>query len=152
MLKVGDPAPDFSGTTEDGTPVALADFRGRKLVLYFYPMDDSPGCTMQACSLRDHNQDILDKGAAILGVSAQTADAHQRFSSRYKLNFPLLVDTNQEVARAYGAAGSGLFGFAQALMGLNRRITYLIDEQGLIAHVFPFPNTVGHGAEVLRHL
>ena len=152
-LKRGDPAPDFSGTTTDGSPVKLKDFRGRKLVLYFYPMDDTPGCTAQACSLRDTNKEIAAKGAAILGVSAQDEASHQRFTEKHKLNFPLLADTDQRVAKAYDAAGSGLLGsIARAALGMNRRITYIIDEQGKIAHIIDDPDTAGHGEEVLKVL
>ena len=90
-LKVGDRAPDFRGKTTDGSEVKLADFRGQKLVMYFYPMDDTPGCTKQACSLRDHNAEIKAKGAAILGVSTQDEASHERFTAKYNLNFPLLA-------------------------------------------------------------
>ncbi|MDS4072214.1 MAG: peroxiredoxin [Defluviicoccus sp.] len=152
-LAAGQAAPEFSGVTADGTPVRLTDFRGRKLVLYFYPMDDTPGCTRQACSLRDHNAEIAAKGAAILGVSAQSRESHQRFTEKYRLNFPLLVDTDQKVAKAYEAAGSGIVGaIARGMLGMNRRITYVIDEQGMIAHVVDDPDTAGHGEQVLRFL
>jgi peroxiredoxin Q/BCP len=104
-LKAGDPAPDFSGKTTDGKPVSLKDYRGRKLVMYFYPKDDTPGCTKQACSLRDHNADIVAKGAAVLGVSTQDEASHQKFTSKYQLNFPLLADTDGAVGRAYGTIG-----------------------------------------------
>jgi peroxiredoxin Q/BCP len=152
-LKAGQRAPDFSGIATDGTPLRLADFRGRKLVLYFYPMDDTPGCTKQACSLRDHNAEIAAKGAAILGVSAQSRNAHQRFTEKYRLNFPLLVDTDQKVAKAYEAAGSGIVGaIARGMLGMNRRITYIIDESGMIAHIIDDPDTTGHGEQVLTLL
>src|SRR3990172_1433746 len=108
--KPGDPAPDFSGLTTDGARVSLEDFRGKKLVLYFYPKDDTPGCTAQACSLRDHNAEIKAKGAAILGVSAQDVDSHRKFTAKHKLNFPLLADTDRSVARAYGTIGGGVGG------------------------------------------
>lgn len=151
-LKVGDAAPDFATVDTNGNPVALADFRGRKLVLYFYPMDDTPGCTKQACSLRDHNAEIAAKGAAILGVSAQSQESHQRFTAKYQLNFPLLVDTDQRIARAYGSAGSGLFGIARGMLGTNERITYIIDADGHIAHVIDDPDTANHGDQVLKFL
>ena len=89
--KRGESAPDFSALATDGSPLGLRDFRGRKLVLYFYPMDDTPGCTAQACSLRDQNTDIAKKGAAILGVSTQDVASHQRFTAKHRLNFPLLA-------------------------------------------------------------
>src|SRR4030095_10764114 len=101
-------ARDFAGVTTDGSKVELKDFRGKKLVLYFYPMDDTPGCTAQACSLRDHNAEIRKKRAAHLGVSTQDAESHQRFTKKYNLNFPLLADTDRAVARAYGTIGGGL--------------------------------------------
>jgi peroxiredoxin Q/BCP len=150
--KVGDPAPDFSSHATDGGTIRLADYRGKKLVLYFYPMDDTPGCTAQACSLRDFNRDIAAKGAAILGVSAQDEASHQKFTARHKLNFPLLADKGQKVAKAYGVAGSGLFGIARGLIGMNERVTFIIDEQGKIAHVLDDPNCPNHGEEVLKFL
>lgn len=152
QLKPGDPAPDFSGLTTDGTRVALADFRGRKLVLYFYPMDDTPGCTAQACSLRDHNAEIAAKGAAILGVSTQDQASHDKFTRKHKLNFPLLADTDRSVARAYGAIGGGLMGMARGLLGIADRITFVIDESGRIAHVIDKPDCPNHAEEVLRLL
>ncbi len=151
-LKAGSPAPDFDGVSTDGSPLRLADFRGRKLVLYFYPMDDTPGCTKQACSLRDYNKEIAARGAGIVGVSAQSRESHQRFTEKYRLNFPLLVDTDQRVAKTYHAAGSGLFGIARGMLGANERITYVIDEQGRIAHVIDDPDCPNHGEEVLKLL
>jgi len=150
--KPGDKAPAFSAVTTTGERVKLAEFRGRKLVLYFYPMDDTPGCTAQACSLRDHNAEIAAKGAAILGVSAQDERSHQRFTQKHKLNFPLIADTDNKVARAYGVLGSGLFGIARSLMGAYERVTFIIDEHGQVAHVLDHPDTRGHGDEVLKLL
>lgn len=148
----GDPAPDFSCAATDGSTIRLKDFRGRKLVLYFYPMDDTPGCTAQACSLRDFNRDIAAKGAAILGVSSQDEASHKKFTSKHKLNFPLLADTGRSVAKAYGVAGSGLFGVARALTGMNERVTFIIDEKGKVAHVLDDPDCPNHGEEVLKFL
>ena len=150
--KAGDPAPDFSCHATDGSTIKLADFRGRKLVLYFYPMDDTPGCTAQACSLRDVNHDIAAKGAAILGVSSQDEASHRKFTSKYKLNFPLLADTDRVMAKAYGVAGKGLFSVARALTGMNERVTFIIDEKGKVAHVLDDPNCPNHGEEVLKLL
>jgi peroxiredoxin Q/BCP len=130
----------------------LADFRGRKLVLYFYPMDDTPGCTKQACSLRDSNAEIAAKGAAILGVSAQGPESHQRFTEKFSLNFPLLADTDLAVAKAYGVAGSGLGGLLRSVVGVSERVTFIIDEKGRISHVIDDPNCPDHGAEVLTVL
>ncbi|MGD9954068.1 MAG: peroxiredoxin [Burkholderiales bacterium] len=151
--RAGDPAPDFTATTTDGGRVSLKDFRGRKLVLYFYPMDDTPGCTKQACSLRDHNAEIAAKGAAILGVSTQDEESHRRFTRKHGLNFPLLADRDGAVGRAYGTiGGKGLFAAAKALAGIADRVTFLIDEKGRIAHVIERPDTANHAEEVLALL
>ncbi len=152
-LKPGDPAPDFEGRTTDGSRVSLKDFRGKKLVMYFYPMDDTPGCTKQACSLRDHNREIAAKGAAILGVSTQDEDSHRKFTDKYRLNFPLLADKEGKVGRAYGTIGSGgLLSAAKALIGMADRVTFVIDEKGRIAHVIDRPDVANHAEEVLALL
>jgi peroxiredoxin Q/BCP len=148
----GDPAPAFSALATDGSRVSLGDFRGRKLVLYFYPMDDTPGCTAQACSLRDHNKEIAAAGAAILGVSAQGVTSHEKFSAKYNLNFPLLADTDRSVSRAYGAIGGGVGGVLRGMFGTAERVTFIIDEQGRIAHVIDSPDTATHAAQVLKLL
>lgn len=150
--KPGDPAPDFSGVTTDGSRVALQDFRGRKLVLYFYPMDDTPGCTAQACSLRDHDAEIRKKGAAILGVSAQDVASHERFTQKHELSFPLLADTDRAVARAYGTIGGGLGGTLRGMLGMAERVTFVIDEEGRIAHVIDDVDTGHHAEQVLALL
>ena len=152
-LKPGDPAPDFSGVTTDGTPVSLEQYRGRKLVMYFYPMDDTPGCTKQACSLRDHNAEIVAKGAAILGVSTQDEASHRKFTEKYKLNFPLLADTDGAVGRAYGTLGGpGLMSKLKSAAGMSERVTFVIDENGRIAHVIDKPQVGRHAEEVLALL
>lgn len=151
--RAGDPAPDFSGLTTDGSPVSLADFRGRKLVMYFYPMDDTPGCTKQACSLRDHNAEIAAKGAAILGVSTQDEASHRKFTGKHRLNFPLLADKGGAVGRAYGTiGGGGLLSAARAIVGVADRVTFIIDEKGRIAHVIERPDVAHHAEEVLALL
>jgi peroxiredoxin Q/BCP len=152
-LKPGDPAPDFEGVTTDGTRVSLRGYRGKKLVMYFYPMDDTPGCTKQACSLRDHNKDIAAKGAAILGVSTQDEASHRKFTEKYRLNFPLLADKDGKVGRAYGTiGGGGLLSAAKALIGMADRVTFVIDEKGKIAHVIDRPDVANHAEEVLALL
>ncbi len=150
--KPGEPAPDFSGVTTDGAEVRLRDFRGRKLVLYFYPMDDTPGCTAQACSLRDHAGELRERGAAVLGVSAQGIASHRRFTRKHQLNFPLLADTDRAVARAYGTIGGGLGGTLRGMLGMAERVTFVIDEQGRIAHVIGEVDTKDHAAQVLKLL
>jgi thioredoxin-dependent peroxiredoxin len=152
-LKPGDPAPDFTAKTTDGSTVSLADFRGKKLILYFYPMDDTPGCTAQACSLRDANKDIAAKGAAVLGVSTQDESSHERFTAKYRLNFPLIADTDRAVAKAYGTiGGGGLLSAAKAMVGMADRVTFIVDENGKIARVIDSPNTKNHAEEVLALL
>jgi peroxiredoxin Q/BCP len=149
-LKPGDPAPPFTARTTDGSTVSLSDYAGKKLVLYFYPKDDTPGCTKQACSLRDHNGEIRARGAEILGVSTQDEKSHRRFTDKYHLNFPLLADTDKSVSKAYGAVGSGgAMGFVMDLAGVANRITFVIDEQGRIAHVIDKPDCPNHAEEVL---
>ena len=150
MLKPGDTAPDFHATTTDGKPVSLQDYRGKKLVMYFYPMDDTPGCTKQACSLRDHNAEIKAKGAAILGVSTQGEESHQKFTRKYNLNFPLLADTDGKVGRAYGTLGGpGILSKLKSAAGMAERITFVIDEKGKIAHVIDRPDVANHAEEIL---
>jgi peroxiredoxin Q/BCP len=152
-LKPGDPAPEFSGKTTDGKPVSLKDYRGRKLVMYFYPMDDTPGCTKQACSLRDHNAEISAKGAAILGVSTQGEESHRKFTEKFRLNFPLLADTEGAVGRAYGTlGGSGLLSKLKSAAGMADRVTFVIDGNGRIAHVIDRPDVARHAEEVLALL
>ena len=151
-LKPGDPAPDFAAPATDGSVLRLADFRGRKLVMYFYPMDSTPGCTKQACSLRDANAEITARGAAILGVSAQGTESHQRFTEKFSLNFPLLADTDLTVAKAYGVAGSGLGGLLRSVVKVSERVTFIIDEKGRISRVIDDPDCPGHGEEVLAAL
>jgi thioredoxin-dependent peroxiredoxin len=152
-LRPGDPAPDFTATTTDGKRVSLKDYRGRKLVMYFYPRDDTPGCTKQACSLRDHNKDIVARGAAILGVSTQGVESHRKFTDKYQLNFPLLADTDGAVGRAYGTlGGDGLLDKLKSAVGAAKRVTFIIDEQGRITHVLDKPQVGRHAEEVLALL
>ena len=121
--------------------------------MYFYPMDDTPGCTAQACSLRDANKDIAKKGAVVLGVSTQDSASHEKFSEKYRLNFPLLADTDKAIGKAYGTiGGGGLLSAAKSMMGLAERVTFVIDEQGRITHIIDSPNTKNHAEEVLALL
>lgn len=152
-LKPGDIAPAFAGLTTDGKRVSLSDYRGRKLVLYFYPKDDTPGCTRQACSLRDGMERLAGKGAAVLGVSTQDAASHGAFTRKFDLNFPLLADTDGMVARAYGVlGGAGLVSRLKTALRLADRVTFVIDEQGRVAHVITRPDVSRHAEEVLALL
>jgi peroxiredoxin Q/BCP len=152
-LKPGDPAPAFTATTTDGKQVSLADYRGKKLVMYFYPRDDTPGCTKQACSLRDHYAQIAAKGAQVLGVSTQGEASHRKFTDKYQLNFPLLADTDGAVGRAYGTlGGDGMVAKLKSAVGAAARVTFIIDENGRIAHVIDKPQVARHAEEVLALL
>ncbi len=151
--KIGDAAPDFAAKATNGQLLRLSDYASKTLVLYFYPKDDTPGCTAQACSLRDHNAEIRALGAEVLGVSTQNQTSHQDFTTKYKLNFPLLADTDGAVARAYGAIGDGgLVNRLSGMLGYASRITFIIDDQGKIAQVIDKPNCGQHAEEVLAFL
>lgn len=148
----GHPAPDFDAVDQHGTRHRLADYRDRWLLLYFYPRDDTPGCTKQACSLRDHRAQLAARGVAVLGVSAQGAAAHRAFGEKHRLDFPLLVDDGMRIGRAYGALGQGLSRWLRSRFGAYRRISYLIDPQGRIARLIERPDVSRHAEEVLALL
>jgi peroxiredoxin Q/BCP len=145
-LKPGDPAPDFSGVNENGEPVSLADYRGRKLVLYFYPKDDTPGCTAQACSLRDGYADLRRQGYEILGVSPDSAKKHTKFREKYGLPFSLLADDGHRVADAYGVWGPKKF-MGRSYDGIHRT-TFVIDENGRIERIIDKVDTGRHADQV----
>ncbi|GCE24349.1 peroxiredoxin [Dictyobacter kobayashii] len=131
-VKVGDIAPDFSLPTQDGKVVSLKDFRGQKaVVLYFYPKDDTPGCTTQACTFRDSYEDFKEAGAEVIGISSDSAEDHQKFASKYHLPFILVSDSERKVRDLYGVQDeSTKFGI------LPGRVTFVIDQQGVVRHVF----------------
>ena len=146
-LEIGDKAPAFRAKTQDGETVALSDFKGRKLVLYFYPKDDTPGCTKEACSFRDGWSKFKKRGVAVLGVSTDDEKSHRKFADKFSLPFPLLADPDKKIVNAYGVWGEkSLYG--RKYMGTNR-VTYLIDEKGKIAAVWPKVKPEGHAEEVL---
>lgn len=146
-LKEGDPAPDFSGATNGGGRVSLADYHGRNLVLYFYPRDDTPGCTKEACSFRDGFEALQAKGVAVLGVSCDAVKAHDRFVAKFKLPFPLLADVEQKVVRAYGVWGEKSF-MGRKYLGIYR-VTFLIGPDGRIRRIWPEVKPENHAAEIL---
>ncbi len=148
MLKEGDAAPEFSTRDAHGNPVKLSDFRGQKVVLYFYPKDDTPGCTKQACSLRDAHSVYEEKGIKVLGVSLDTEESHQQFAAKYDLPFTLLSDTDTSVSNLYGVYDEQTWG-DKKFMGPSRK-TFLIDEQGNIKKVFDKVNVEAHADEVLE--
>lgn len=146
-LSIGDPAPDFSSTDQAGQPIRLSDYRGRKVVLYFYPKDDTSGCTAQACSLRDNYTDLRTAGYEVLGVSVDNQTAHQKFISKYDLPFALVADTDKQVVDAYGVwQEKSMYG--RKYMG-TVRTTFLIDENGIITNVINKVDTKKHAEQIL---
>ncbi|QSO54199.1 thioredoxin-dependent thiol peroxidase [Alicyclobacillus curvatus] len=147
MLEVGMEAPDFTLEDQSGQSVHLADYRGKVVVLYFYPKDSTPGCTKEACSFRDANALIADIGTVVLGVSRDSVNSHRRFADKYDLSFPLLADTEGEVCSSYGVLQEKTM-FGKTGVGIVRT-TYVIDKEGKIAKVFPKVKVDGHVDEVL---
>lgn len=147
MLNEGDDAPDFTAKNQNGGTVKLSDLRGKRVVLYFYPKDDTPGCTKQACSLRDSFDVFQIKGIKIFGVSTDDENSHRKFISKYELPFDLLADTEKEIVNAYGVYGEKT-NYGKKYMGVNRT-TFLIDETGKIAKVFKKVKVEDHADEVL---
>lgn len=149
-LGEGKKAPDFSLKDDDGATVKLSGLKGRTVVLYFYPKDDTPGCTKEACSFRDGFKEIQKKGAVVLGVSPDSVESHKKFKEKFHLNFPLLSDTEKKVVNAYGVwKEKSLYG--RKYMGVERT-TFVIDEAGKIKKVFPKVKVDGHYEEVLEAL
>ena len=149
-LTVGQPAPDFTLPSDEGTAVKLSDLRGKKVVLYFYPKDDTPGCTKEACAFRDGRAQLSRRGAVVLGVSVDSVESHQRFKGKLGLNFRLLSDVEKQVVQAYGVwKEKSMYG--RAFMGIERT-TVIINEAGRIAKVFPKVSVQTHLDEVLAAL
>ncbi|HEU0071320.1 MAG TPA: thioredoxin-dependent thiol peroxidase [Alphaproteobacteria bacterium] len=146
-LQVGDTAPNFSMPTADGGSVSLSGLRGKKVVLYFYPKDDTPGCTVEACSFRDNLPSFKGVNAEIIGVSRDDTNSHQRFRDKFSLNFTLASDTTGKVTEDYGVWGEKSM-YGKTFMGITRS-TFLIDENGKIAHIWPKVSVEGHSAEVM---
>ena len=149
-LKVGSAAPDFLLKGDDGKTHSLKEFRGKKIVLYFYPKDDTSGCTKESCSFRDNLSSIKRKGAVVIGVSADGIESHKKFITKYDLNFPLLSDESRSVLKKYGVWEQKSF-MGRKYMGIVRT-TFIIDEKGKISHVFPKVKVEGHTEEILNAL
>jgi peroxiredoxin Q/BCP len=139
--KPGKRAPDFEAKDQNGNTVSLASFRGRPVVLYFYPKDDTPGCTAEACSFRDSMSMLRDREIVVLGVSVDSEESHAGFASKYKLNFTLLSDRKASIVRAYGV---------ESPYGTAKRVTYIIGPDGIIRYVFPHVSTSTHASDVLK--
>ncbi len=147
-VREGQPAPDFALPSTDGNTVRLSDLRGKKVVLYFYPKDDTPGCTKEACSFRDNLGVLQSMGVAVLGVSPDSVASHQRFAQKYGLTFPLLADEGAQVATLYGVWKEKMQ-YGRTYMGIERT-TFLIDEEGVVRRIFPKVKVDGHVEEVLE--
>jgi len=141
---VGQPAPAFSSVDQDGQPIALSDFKGRAVVLYFYPKDDTPGCTKEACSFRDGYAEIQATGAVILGVSADDAKSHKAFAEKYHLPFKLVADADHRIIDAYGVK--------MPLLSMAKRTTFILDKEGIVRKVFEGVSPATHEPEVLAAL
>lgn len=150
LLQAGQKAPEFTAKDQDGKEISLRGYIGRKVVLYFYPKDDTPGCTKEACAFRDNLPNFEKVDAVVLGVSVDGQKAHRKFADKYELPFTLLVDDEKKIVEAYGVWGLKKF-MGREYMGTNR-VTYLIDEQGTIEKVWPKVKPETHAAEVLDWL
>ncbi|PAW90065.1 MAG: thioredoxin-dependent thiol peroxidase [Pedosphaera sp. Tous-C6FEB] len=149
-LKVGDLAPAFTAPTNGGQTVSLADYAGRHVVLYFYPKDDTPGCTKEACAFRDAFADFTKRGVVVLGVSADSVKAHDKFVLKFRLPFPLLADEDKRIVQAYGVWGEKSF-MGRRYQGIHR-VTFLIGPDGRIKQIWPQVKPAEHAAEVLAAL
>jgi peroxiredoxin Q/BCP len=150
VLDVGQAAPDFTLSDQDGNPVRLSALKGQQVVLYFYPKDNTPGCTKEACSFRDRFAELKSRGVVVLGVSPDSVASHRKFADKHTLPFTLLADPEHQVAEAFGAWGEKTL-YGRKFMGLIRS-TFLIDEAGVIRHVWKKPKTDIHADEVLAKL
>lgn len=148
MLKAGDKAPEFSTLDQDGNPVHSSDFKGKKLVLYFYPKDNTPGCTAESCSLRDNYEELQKRGYVIMGVSGDSTKSHRKFIDKYGLPFLLLADEDKSVHNAFGTWGEKSM-YGKKYMG-TLRTTFIIDEDGVIEEVIEKVNTKEHASQILK--
>ncbi|HEY9083284.1 MAG TPA: thioredoxin-dependent thiol peroxidase [Vicingaceae bacterium] len=146
-LKVGDKAPELNVKDQDGIIHSLADYKGKKIVLYFYPKDATPGCTAQACNLRDNHNQLKKAGYSIIGVSADNENSHIKFIEKQNLNFPLLADTDKELIKRYGVWGEKKF-MGKTYDGIHRT-TFVIDENGIIENIITKVKTKDHAAQLL---
>ncbi len=147
VLKEGSKAPAFKALDQNGKAIALKDFVGKKVVLYFYPKDDTPGCTAQACNLKDKYTELLEKGFAVIGVSVDSVSSHKKFEEKYELPFPLVSDEEKKIVDAYNLWGEKKF-MNKTYMGTTRT-TFLIDETGKIKKIIAKPDTKNHTEEIL---
>ena len=149
-LNVGDRAPAIDSTDQEGKRITLEEYRGKKLVLYFYPKDNTPGCTAESCDLRDHYDQFLQQGFEIIGVSADSEKSHQKFISQHQLPFRLISDTGKKVLQDYGAWGEKKL-YGKSYMGILRK-TFIIDEEGIIIKIIEKVNTKEHSTQIFNEL
>lgn len=149
-LKPGDKAPAFTATATDGSTIRLADLKGKSVILYFYPRDDTPGCTKEACAFRDIYQEITARGAVVLGVSVDPVKSHVKFTEKFSLPFPLLADEDKKIVQSYGVWGEKVF-MGRKYLGIHR-VTFLIGPDGRIKSIWPTVKPEQHAAEVLAAL
>ena len=149
-LKENDPAPGFTVATNGGGRISLSDYLGKSVILYFYPRDDTPGCTKEACAFRDHFADFKKKGAVVLGVSVDPVKSHDKFVEKFRLPFPLLADEDKKIVEAYGVWGQKSF-MGRKYLGIHR-VTFLIGPEGRIKKIWPLVKPEEHAAEVLAAL
>ncbi|MDR2511409.1 MAG: thioredoxin-dependent thiol peroxidase [Bacteroidales bacterium] len=150
MLKQGDKAPDFSGINQKGKTISLSEFNGKKIILYFYPKDNTSGCTAEACSLRDSNNFFLSKGFVVMGVSADSEVSHNSFAEKYNLPFNIIADIEQKIIDLYGVWGEKK-SYGKTYFGLIRT-TFIISEDGIIEKVFPKVDTKNHAEQIIKAL
>lgn len=148
MPEAGDKAPTFEGVSQSGENHSLIAYKGKKVALYFYPKDFTPGCTTQACNLRDGYRELQDAGIAVIGVSPDDAEHHQKFVTEYSLPFPLLADPDKKIMEKYGAWGEKNR-YGKIVVGV-KRTTFLIDEEGVIKHVIKRPNVKDHAQQIMK--
>ena len=149
-LKEGDPAPDFTAASQSGGVISLADCKGKNVILYFYPRDDTPGCTKEACAFRDHFAEFTKAGALVFGVSPDSSKSHQKFAEKFKLPFTLLADEEKKIVQAYGVWGQKSF-LGRKYLG-TYRVTFLIGPDGRIKKIWPKVKPQEHAQEVLAAL
>ena len=142
-LKVGDFAPEFEGKDQEGKVRRLSDFKGRHIVLYFYPKDETPHCIKEACSFRDENEKFKEIGADVIGISVDSLESHRKFAGKHGLNFTLIADLDKDISRRYGTLN---------FLGRSKRVTFIIDDKGIIRHIYPKVNARNHAEEVLAKL
>ncbi|MGL5317293.1 MAG: thioredoxin-dependent thiol peroxidase [Bacteroidales bacterium] len=146
-LQIGDKAPAFKGIDQNNESVSLDQYKGKKVVLYFYPKDNTPGCTAEACDLRDNYERFLSLGYVVIGVSADSAASHKKFTDKFELPFPLIADTEKSILEAYQAYGEKKL-YGKVSMGILRK-TYIIDENGTITDIIEKVNTKEHSKQIL---